>query len=192
MDKETPKINCLKYFASGDNIFIEQLFNYDNLHGGSFKKFICNSSFTYDSEIFNLSLSDFASNYNSTGQFIISDSKGDFGILAIENTFDPDYLNVTVEHFNDALKLTPTFLCDNALNWCIFLDNDLDIFIVWIKDYLCKLFKKHFNPKNRYYYYEPNNTTFLEVAVNRLSYKRDFNEILWTDSVLNNKRSLFA
>jgi hypothetical protein len=111
--------------------------------------------------------------------------------LSIGNSFDPVYLNARVENHDQALKLTATFISDKKLCWSIFLDNDLDIFIAWLKSDLEELFNKHFNKKNNDYYFEPDRNQFFQTVLDRVRYWKDFDELAWMKGILKNNGKLF-
>ena len=183
--------NSFTHFFRGENIFSEQIFKYDNLQDGCFKTFVCTKSFTYDSDIFNLTLANFLRNHDFNGSFIIYRTDNCDMALRVGNSFDPLYLNARVENHDQALKLTASFICDTKLSWSIFLDNDLDIFIAWVKYDLIELFNEHFSNRNNDYYFEPNGNQFLQTMVDRVSYRKDFDELAWKKGALKNNGELF-
>jgi hypothetical protein len=190
MKQEKCSNDILRYFHAGW-IFTERLFNYENLSHGVFKKFICNKSFTYDSDIFNSALSSFTRSLTSEGHFIITGNVIGKNNLLIRNSFSADYLNRDVEDYNEAFKFVPTFICDVDLLWCIYLDNDTDAFISWVSPKSNSQFEKAFFQEKDEFYYESDDDVFLDVIVNRLSFLKDFDKEIYTKTIISHNSELF-
>lgn len=180
------------HFINGDNLFVDEIFKYDNLIGGKFQHFVCPGNFEFDSDIFNQSLSSFTQQYNSNGHFYIARYEKLAQPLLIDNSFNPALLSQTVDSFDEVMRYVPTFFCDAALQWSIFLDNDLDIFISWTKEAITEMFDRNFKFKNEDFFFEPNTCTFISIAINQLSFKKDFDEKSWTEAVQKKNFKLFV
>ena len=190
MKQEIDPNKISRYFRAGWTL-TERLFNYENLSHGVFKKFICNRSFTYDSDIFNSTLSSFTRSLASDGHFIITGNVIGKNSLLIRNSFVADYLNGEVEDYNEAFKLIPTFICDVDLRWCIYMDNDLDAFISWLHPKSNTQFETAFLREKQEFYSEPDNDVFLNIIVQRLSFLQDFDEGIYKKTIISNNSKLF-
>jgi hypothetical protein len=179
-----------KYFCGGD--LFGKLFNTSALNSGIYHKFICLDNFTYDSDVFNHALSSFVKKYNYSGSFYITTDNPEQSNFLVLNSFDEDFLNAGVEKNIEVAKYVHSYIFDTDNNWCIYLDNDLDCFILWcdnsLEDYLTETIIK----VDKSYFEEKNDTIFLQTVINRLSYKRDFDFEYLRDLVLANNEELFT
>lgn len=178
------------WYFSGENLF-DKLFNYQNLKSGIFFNFICIDSFTFENDTFNTSLSSFSRNYKSDGYFYISTTNPDTEHFKVSNTFEAGSLNAEVDKNIEIVKYTQSFLWDTNYKWCIHLDNDLDCFFLWVDKSQVNLVDKTFLIPNSSFYKEANSELFLEIVINRLSYKNDFDFPEWKKVVLKNNLILF-
>ena len=183
--------NPIKYFIAGDNMYDGPIFRYNSLDSGHFQHFICPGNFTYDSDIFNASLSNFVRQYDYNGHLLIVRFDNLSNPMLLGNSFDPLFLMQRVENHDEVLRYVPTFICDNRLRWCIFLHNDLDVFISWTDASLTPLFDHYFKHKNKDFYFEPDHQAFITMAVLQGNYKKDFDELLWKKALYDNNSEMF-
>jgi hypothetical protein len=180
-----------RFFVSGYDFLTETLFNCKNLSNGRFFTYVCKSNFTYDSDIFNSCLSRFLKKSDPLGHFFISTNTPTKEDIVIENNFNPFILNAQIESHDIRLKLVPTFLYDEKRKWCIYLHNDLDVFIAWTDISVSHFFEIYFNMGNEDFYFEANTAAFLDTLAVRQFPKSDLTDSMLINSYMANNKYLF-
>ena len=155
------------YFVG--NNFTAVLFKETLFQSGAFFKFVNRVNFTYDSDTFNTSLSRFTSAYKKNGHFFITSNKPKENKIRINNGFDSTNLNAAIEKHNEVVKYVPSYIFDEDGMWCIYFDNEADIFVVWCSDSLIEMFCNEFLNKEHEFYQEKNDSLFLDIVAIRLA-----------------------
>jgi len=182
-------LTLFKRYFTGEELF-GRLFNYHDLNNGQYTKFVNLEHFAHDSDVFNSALSKFTFEYNPRGSFFISDDNVS-QCLQLDNDFDPLRYISAIDKENEVLRYIPSYFFDTEGKWCLYFDNDLDVFICWCHNEIAHIFNQVFFQENEIFYNEKNDNLFLEIAVNRLSFKRNFDFEKFKNAILINNPQLF-
>lgn len=179
-------------YFKGNNFISGPIFNIDVLRAGRFLKFVNHVNFTYDSDIFNSALSKFTHAYNLKGDFFITSEMPLENNVHIRNDFDPWLINTQIEQQNEVVKYVPSFIFDSLEMWCIYFDNDADVFISWCNEKIAGIFEKYFLIENSDFHHEKDDSAFLNLAAARLTGPSKLGEKELKTSIKNSNPILFG
>ncbi|GAB2671973.1 hypothetical protein GCM10027036_26670 [Flavihumibacter cheonanensis] len=174
------------YTFTGHDIF-NVIFQNKNLSAGEYIIYVNNGHYLCDNYDFRKALSEFTHSIDSLGKFYISTFNFENRIIIKSNEFD--YKISFLNDDDDIFRIVPTYFIDDQFRWCLYFDNDRDIFIGWCKNEFAPAFISAFSSNDYDFYREKSfdalwNTLYERVKYLGLSYQEVKEQMLIPNSYL--------